>query len=214
MTEYNSYEEYHNEVQAMAKRYSDWAREGAEEIRTSRFDPEHHEEIPNWAIAHAALNNHKLIQYYKRSVVKWCQEGFYNQGGEMYYDSPEDQEESLLMLAKAGLFNDLISKIRHIEETREKLGEAIQLIEGPIMEEGVSLEYKYSPSMSSDSTMTYTFECLGEGEWRMYDPDEVGFEVISANVAVESRDQYVPEYGLKLFLDNICAKRERERSDE
>ncbi|AGM11070.1 hypothetical protein HRTV5_100 [Halorubrum tailed phage 5] len=209
---YDTFESYIREVQATAKRYYDYALEGAEEIRTPAYCPnELPEEIPLWAVAEAAVQNHELIQYYQRCVIYHAEEGFYNEGGERFYNDPEDQSESVQQLAYAGLYNDIITKLRFIEEAREDLGEAINLLEGPLHSKGVRYEYDYYVHLSSKEPVTYTLEALGQGEWRMYDPDGEPFEVISPRVAVENADRPIPEYSLKLFLSNICARRERER---
>jgi hypothetical protein len=210
--EYDTYEKYYREVKAMAKRYYDFAQEGAEEIRTPAFDPPGEiDEVPHWAIVEAAINNHKLLQYYKRSVVYHSESGFYGEGGERYYGDPKDQQEALFQMAQAGLYNDVIKKVRHIEETREDLDEAINLIEGPIYDEGVRFEYEYYQNLSSKEPQTYTLESVSRlgDEWAVIDPNGNRFEVISPKVAVNQRDQYVPEFALKLFLDNICAKQDR-----
>ncbi|UBF20305.1 hypothetical protein M1M41_gp026 [Halorubrum sodomense tailed virus 4] len=209
---YDTFESYIREVQTTAKRYYDYAREGGDEIRCSAFDPDElPDDVPLWAIAEAAVENHELIQYYQRCVIYHAEEGFYNEGGERFYHDPEDQQESVQQLALAGFYNDIITKLRFIEETREDLGEAIQLLEGPLHSRGVRYEYDYYIRLSSKDPVTYTLEALGQGEWRMYDPDGEPFEVISPRVAVENADRPIPEYSLKLFLDNICARRERER---
>jgi len=212
---YDSFEAYIREVQATAKRYYDYSREGGDEIRTSAYNPDEiPEDVPLWAIAEAAVENHDLIQYYQRCVIYHAEEGFYNEGGERYYNDPEDQQESVHQLALAGFYNDIITKLRFIEEIRDGLGEAINLLEGPLHSRGVQYEYDYHINLSSKEPVTYTLEALGQGEWRMYDPDDEPFEVISPRVAVKNADREIPEYSLKLFLDNICARREREREKE
>ncbi|QIR31268.1 hypothetical protein M1M18_gp032 [Halorubrum virus Serpecor1] len=209
---YDSFESYNNEVQATAKKYYDWGMEGAEEIRSSAFNPnEIPDDVPMWAIVEAAVENHELVQYYQRCVIYHCDNGFYNEGGERYYDDPEDQQDAVSDLAHAGLYNDVLNWVRFIEETREDLGEAINLLEGPIYDGGVRFEYDYYINLSAKEPVTYTLESIGQGEWRMYDPDGEPFEVISPRVAVRNADRQIPEYSLKLFLSNICARRERER---
>ncbi|AAL54939.1 hypothetical protein HfxHF1_120 [Halophage HF1] len=209
---YDTFEAYVKEVQSTAKRYYDFALEGAEEIRTPAFDPpELPDEIPDWAIAEAAIENHELLMYYQRCVVYHCDNGFYGEGGDRYYHDPEDQADALEDLAYAGFYNDIISKIRFIRSLREDLGDAIQLIEGPLHGKGVRYEYDYYVHLSSEDPLTYIIESLGQSEWRMYDPDGTPFEVISPRVAVNNADRPIPEYSLKLFLDNICARQERKR---
>jgi hypothetical protein len=211
--EYETFEQYYREVKSLAKRYYDWAEEGAEEIRSEAFNPDEiPENVPEWAIVEAAIEHHKLLQYYKRSVVHHCDSGFYGEGGMRYWNDPEDQDEALFQMAAAGLYNDVLKKVRHIKETREDLGEAINLIEGPMYDDGVRFEYDYYQTLSSKDPQTYVLESVSRlgDEWRVYDPNGVSFEVISPKVAVDQRDQYVPEFALKLFLDNICAKRDRE----
>jgi hypothetical protein len=211
---YDTFESYIREVQATAKKYYDWGQEGAEEISSSAFNPDDFpDEIPLWAIAEAAVENHKLVQYYQRCVIYHSEEGFYGEGGERYYNNPEDQHEAVNQLALAAFYNDIITKLRFIEETREGLGEAINLIEGPIYGRGVKFDYDYYIRLSSKEPVTYTLECLRGDEWRMYDPDGEPFEVISPHVAVDERDRPIPEYTLKLYLDNVCARRERERNN-
>jgi hypothetical protein len=209
---YDSFEAYIREVQATAKRYYDYSREGGDEIRTSAYNPDEiPEDVPLWAIAEAAVENHDLIQYYQRCVIYHAEEGFYNEGGERYYNDPDDQQEAVQQLALAGFYNDVITKLRFIEETRDDLGEAINLLEGPIYGKGVRFEYDYYIHLSSKEPVTYTLECLRGDEWRVYDPDGEPFEVISPRVAVRNADREIPEYSLKLFLDNVCARRERDR---
>jgi len=210
---YDTYEKYYSEVKAMAKRYYDYAEEGAPEIRSRAFNPDEiPDEVPQWAIVEAAMENHKLLQYYRSSVVYHCQEGFYGEGGQRFFNDPKDQSEALSQMARAGLYNDVLKKVRHIEKTREDLGDALKLIEGPMYDKGMMLYYDYHQHLSSDDSQTYTLEKVAKlgNEWRVVDPDGVSFEVISPDVVVENRDQYIPEYALKLFLDNVCARRDNQ----
>lgn len=213
MSQYKTAEDYREAVQNTAKKYFDWGEAGMEEIRSSAYNPEDHPEegVPDWAIAYAAVEHHELVQYYGRFVIHHADNGFYNEGGAQFYNDPENQTESVRQLAHAGFFNDILTEVRHIRRTRTDLGKAVKMIEGPILGDGYELTYEYEEGIVDPEIREYTFECLSEGEFRVRDPDGIAFEVISPRVIVENRDDKIPEYALELFLDNMCAKRERER---
>lgn len=131
-------------------------------------------------------------------------------------DGEENHHAVLQAMAYTAFRADVYEQIAAIREAREALGECFKMIDtdSPIYGEGVTFEYDYEKGYSDPEILTYTFECISEGEWRVYDPDGVSFEVISARVMVEHTDDVVPAKVFKNRLDNIIARREHERESE
>lgn len=205
--EYETYEQYWEKVKRTA------AIEFEETAEYYEEEDYRADEIPEVAAEYAVENSH-FVNNYPRTIIYHTDEGFYGNGHERFvaYREFEDNDSMRMLhaLAQAAFFNDVEEAIERLIESRDDLGECLRLIDDELYSEGVTAEYDYEKGLSDPEVITYHLEHITEGEWRMFDPDGEQFEVISPRVMVEGST--VPEFKLKLKLDNICAKRERERS--
>jgi hypothetical protein len=202
--EYDTFEKYWEKVQRTALIELKETEEYAEEDGLS----EH--QIASSA-ADYAVDCSDLVRNHPRTVIYHCDNGMYDSGYDGYLRGVEfennDPRDMVRQLACAGFYNDVKTVIDRILEAREDLGTANRLIEGTLWSEGVEAEYEYESGLIEPEYHTYKFEHISEGEWRVFDPNGVAFEVISPRVMVD--DATVPVQRLKLKLDNLCARRQR-----
>ena len=162
--------------------------------------------------ARDALQASNMLNNYRRTVIYHTREGFYGHGYELYLHHAEfednDSMRLLSALASTAYYNDIKKAINNLLDRRESLGECMDLISPhPIWDSGVVLEYEYEKEVTDPTTHTFILECLGEGEWKMFNPMDEAFEVISPDVMVG--DSETPERELDIKLSNICAKEMR-----
>jgi hypothetical protein len=201
---YGTFEEYWEKVQRTALTELEETEEYAEEAGLS----EH--QIASSA-ADYAVDCSDLVRNHPRTVIYHCDNGMYDSGYDLFLRHTEfknnDPRDMVRQLACVGFYNDVKTVIDRILEDREALGTANRLIDGPIWSKGVEAEYEYESGLIEPEYHTYRFENISEGEWRVYDPNGVVFEVISPRVMVA--DATIPVQKLKLKLDNLCARRQR-----
>lgn len=210
---YETYEQYWSQVQRTATIELEETREHAEDEGIEV------EDLPAVSSEYA-VENSSIVNNYPRSIICHTDQGFEGEGRMRFLENREFEDNApsqmLHALASAAYFNDVKEAIDRILEARDDLGECVNLIDddAPIYSEGVTFEYEYEKGLSDPEVLTYTLESVDSlgGEWFMLDPDGEHFETISPRVMVE--DAAVPEQKLKLKLDNLCAKRERERDSE
>lgn len=194
-------EEYSTEVESTALTILEKIEEYPEDYGDDEWKAIH-EEVDRHEYV---LKNHlflDVLQHSERGPEEW----------HIYVDDGEKNHwEVLGAMAYTSFRGDVFEQVQQIREVREDLGEAIQLIDGAIYAERVKLHYKYETYSEDDDEIVYRFECLGESEWRVLDPDNVSFEVISPRVMIEQDDGIVPEKILKRKLDDLCAKQEHKR---
>ena len=159
-----------------------------------------------------ALQASNVLNNYPRTVIYHTDNGFYGHGYELYlhHANFEDNDSMRLInaLASAAYYNDILQAIENLLDRRDSLGECMNLISPhPIWGEGVVLEYEYEEGLTNTTTHTFHLQCLGEGEWKMFNPIDEAFEVISPDVMIE--DSETPERDLDVKLSNICAKEMR-----
>lgn len=209
MDDIENYADYWNEVQRNARISLDEVSEHDEQNRGDR-------ELRHEA-ARYSLEGNKLVSSYPRTVIYHTDAGFYGDGYDLYVRQVDfDDNDSMRMinsLARAAYYNDIQDALDFLIERRESLGECMGLIgDHPIWGEGVTFEYEYEYGLSDPKTATYLLECIGEGEWKMFNPEEEAFEVISPDVMIG--DSETPERDLDVKLSNICAQEMRQRTGE
>lgn len=205
---YETYEQYWEKVQRTAGIEYDEQKEHGEGGLEDNFASEAAKATVEWC---------SIVNNYPRSIIYHTNHGFEGEGRVLFIDNREfednDPSEMLHSLASAAYFNDVKAAIESLLEAREELGDCVNLIDDdvPVYSEGVTFEYEYEKGLRDPVIITYYLEHISEGEWRVLDPDGEQFEVISPRMMVD--DAVVPEKTLKLKLDNLCAKRERERDE-
>lgn len=209
----DSYNEYWKLIQRTAQISYDEVAENAEDNEVELSDQEHIMEAAEDSMESGFSNK------YPRTIIFYTQEGFHGRGQDLYlrgreFDG-EEPRDMISSLANAAFYNDILSVLEGIVEDRNDLGECVNLIEGPIYSEGVEFEYDYEQSKYIDGeyeTVTHTFilRNVGAGCWTIEDPKGLTFENISPKIHVTDSDREIPVRSLKIWLDNICAKRIRE----
>lgn len=183
-----------------------------------REDAEMGEEERISCAAEYAAENDQLTIYSPRTVIYHTDQGFEGEGHDRFVAHHEFRENDattmLHGLARAAYFNDVRNVLENVYSFRDDLGECTALIDSTIWSEGVEFEYEYiRNTMDGDVAYTFTLEHLGSCEWRMRDPNGLSFEVISPKIRVTQSDSLIEEKSLKVWLDNICARRLRELDD-
>lgn len=209
MDDIENYADYWSDVQRTARISLDEVSEHDEQNRGDR-------ELRHEA-ARYSLEGNSTVDNYPRTVIYYTDSGFYGDGHDLYVRQVDfDDNDSMLMinaLARAAYYNDIQEALDFLIERRESLGECMGLIgDHPIWAKGVTFEYEYEYGLSEPKTATYLLECIGEGEWKMFNPEDEAFEVISPSVMVEGKAN--PERTLDIKLSNLCAKELRERTGE
>jgi hypothetical protein len=186
---------------------------------------EKNEEVTERAGAHEAaeyaVESERFVDFYPRATIYHCRNGMGGDGYERFVNNsqPEDERDMLRALAAAAYYNDVYDVAERIIEAEQNLGEAVNLIDGNIWDEGFQALFKYEKGLQDPEVRPYMLRHLGGGEWAMSDPNHKQFEVISPDVHVDgpfTRDgAYNFDYSpavlqLETWLNNICAKRERE----
>lgn len=171
------------------------------------------------SVAEQATEGSREYDFYPRAVIFHADNGFHGEGAERFitHHDLDDPTDMIHHLARAAYFNDLKHFITLIQETRDSLGEAVNLIdEGPLWSDGVEFEYVYEKGLSDPEEFTFTFEHYGGGAWGMFDHNGDHFETISPKAFFHNRPDEddlnwsIPEVAFELWLDNMCAKRLRE----
>lgn len=209
MIEINEYADYWGKVQRNARISLDEVSENDDRDRSDR-------ELKHEASIYS-LQGNNLVENYPRTIIYYSDAGFYSEGYEIYIADVEfennDSMQMINSLAQAAYYNDIQDAIGYLIERRESLGECMNLIgDHPIWESGVVFEYEYENGIVDPTTHDYLLECIGCGEWKMYNPEHEAFEVISPEVMVEDEDN--PERALEIKLDNICSQELRDRIGE
>lgn len=209
MDDIENYADYRSEVQRNARISLDEVSEHDEQNRGDR-------ELRHEA-ARYSLEGNSTVNNYPRTVIYHTDSGFYGDGHDLYLRDVEfednDSMQMINALARAAYYNDIQEALEFLIETRESLGECMALVgDHPIWDSGVVVEYEYEHGLVDPETVTYTLECIGEGEWKMFNPEDEAFEVISPDVMVGDSD--FPERKLDIKLSNICAREMRERTGE
>lgn len=209
MNDIENYQDYWSDVQRTARISLNEVSEHDEQNRGDR-------ELRHEA-ARYSLDGNSTVDNYPRTVIYYTDAGFYGDGHDLYVRQVDfDDNDSMRMinaLARAAYYNDIQDALDFLIERRESLGECMSLIgDHPIWDSGVVIEYEYEHGVLNSEASTYILECLGEGEWKMFNPQDEAFEVISPDVMVGDSD--FPERALDIKLSNFCAHEMRERTGQ
>jgi hypothetical protein len=163
--------------------------------------------------AEFSADQDRLAIYSPRTIIYHTDNGFDGEGYERYvaHQEFESGRSMIFALGRAAFYNDVREAMEGIIEARNDLGDAMTLLNESIFSEGIICHYTYVRDTPQETyEYEFTFRSLGEGEWKMFDHNDEAFEVISPDVHFEQSDDESREKNLKLWLDNICAKRLRE----
>jgi hypothetical protein len=171
--------------------------------------------------ARTVVKNNRLVSHYPRAVIYHCRNGMAGDGHQEYvFDrAAYESNEMLYQLAKAALYNDVADVAERILEAEKNLGEASDVLSDMTWSKNVKFNFPYQKGVRDPVTRNYTLNHLGYGEYEFIDPEGNSFEVISPSVKFEApydeREQnfdYQPKaMTLETWLNNFCAKQERER---
>lgn len=194
-------DEYDAEVASTAMNILDKIEEHPEDYENKHYKA--FEEETDW-------HNYVTKQSYYLDVLRYSSRGPDEWKARVANDE-KNHWKVLRAMAYSAFTADVTQAKSRIEEARERLGDAIKLIEGPMYGEGVTVTYDYKPVGNDDGdTVTYTFEALVVGEWGVTDPDGNRFEVISPEVMVENSTTTAPAKALLEKLEAMCCKRQHE----